>query len=197
MSCTCTRRQGDEPEHALPGRHGRHLRPGARALYGWLKENPSVRMLPVIEVNDASVLCRLPRLYSINGALSVDLGPGRRRSSGPPVLALAVRVVRERRRSVTRAGLCACGRRPPSGQTDIDHRPRFAGHASRPAPPRAVRGDGAWSGDRGAERRGAAGSADRLHTRFATCSAPRSRSAIAGSGVAERRALEMPEGARQ
>ena len=46
---------------------------GSQALYGWLKENPSVRMLPVTEVNDASVLCRLPRLCSINGGLSVDL----------------------------------------------------------------------------------------------------------------------------
>jgi acyl-CoA hydrolase len=46
---------------------------GSRELYGWLNENPSVRMLPVTEVNDASVLCRLPRLCSINGALSIDL----------------------------------------------------------------------------------------------------------------------------
>jgi acyl-CoA hydrolase len=46
---------------------------GSRELYRWLHENPSVRMLPVTEVNDASVLCRLPRLCSVNGALSIDL----------------------------------------------------------------------------------------------------------------------------
>jgi acyl-CoA hydrolase len=46
---------------------------GSRELYRWLHENASVRMLPVTEVNDASVLCRLPRLCSINGALAIDL----------------------------------------------------------------------------------------------------------------------------
>jgi acyl-CoA hydrolase len=46
---------------------------GSAKLYAWLDGNPSVRMLPVTEVNDASVLCRLPRLTSINGALSIDL----------------------------------------------------------------------------------------------------------------------------
>jgi acyl-CoA hydrolase len=46
---------------------------GSAKLYGWLDGNPSVRMLPVTEVNDASVLCRLPRLTSVNGALSIDL----------------------------------------------------------------------------------------------------------------------------
>jgi acyl-CoA hydrolase len=46
---------------------------GSQRLYRWLHDNPSVRILPVTEVNDASVLCRLPRLCSINGALSVDL----------------------------------------------------------------------------------------------------------------------------
>lgn len=46
---------------------------GSQALYRWLDGNPSVRILPVTEVNDASVLCRLPRLTSINGALSIDL----------------------------------------------------------------------------------------------------------------------------
>lgn len=46
---------------------------GSQELYTWLADNPAVRMLPVTEVNDASVLCRLPRLCSINGALSVDL----------------------------------------------------------------------------------------------------------------------------
>ena len=46
---------------------------GSSKLYGWLDGNPSVRMLPVTEVNGASVLARLPRLTSINGALSIDL----------------------------------------------------------------------------------------------------------------------------
>jgi acyl-CoA hydrolase len=46
---------------------------GSDALYRWLDGNPSVRMLPVTDVNDTSVLCRLPRLTSINGALAIDL----------------------------------------------------------------------------------------------------------------------------
>ncbi|MGH7339407.1 MAG: acetyl-CoA hydrolase/transferase C-terminal domain-containing protein, partial [Candidatus Rokuibacteriota bacterium] len=46
---------------------------GTSRLYGWLDGNPAVRMLPVTEVNDASVLSRLPRLTSVNGALSIDL----------------------------------------------------------------------------------------------------------------------------
>jgi acyl-CoA hydrolase len=46
---------------------------GSAKLYGWLDGNPSVRMLPVTEVNDVRVLCRLPRLTSVNGALSIDL----------------------------------------------------------------------------------------------------------------------------
>ena len=46
---------------------------GSAKLYAWLDGNPSVRMLPVTEVNDASVLCRLPGLTSMNGALSIDL----------------------------------------------------------------------------------------------------------------------------
>ena len=46
---------------------------GSSKLYGWLDGNPSVRILPVSEVNGASVLSRLPRLTSINGALSIDL----------------------------------------------------------------------------------------------------------------------------
>ena len=46
---------------------------GSSKLYGWLDDNPFVRMLPVCEVNGASVLSRLPRLTSINGALSIDL----------------------------------------------------------------------------------------------------------------------------
>jgi acyl-CoA hydrolase len=46
---------------------------GGADLYRWLDGNASVRMLPVSEVNDASALARLPRLTSINGALSIDL----------------------------------------------------------------------------------------------------------------------------
>ncbi len=46
---------------------------GSSTLYAWLDGNPSVRMLPVTEVNDAAVLSRLPRLTSVNGALSIDL----------------------------------------------------------------------------------------------------------------------------
>jgi acyl-CoA hydrolase len=46
---------------------------GSSKLYAWLDGNPSVRMLPVTEVNGASVLAQLPRLTSVNGALSIDL----------------------------------------------------------------------------------------------------------------------------
>lgn len=46
---------------------------GSEKLYRWLDGNPSMRMLPVTEINGPSVLCRLPRLTSINGALSIDL----------------------------------------------------------------------------------------------------------------------------
>jgi acyl-CoA hydrolase len=46
---------------------------GSSKLYGWLDGNSSVRMLPVTEVNGASVLSQLPRLTSVNGALSIDL----------------------------------------------------------------------------------------------------------------------------
>jgi acyl-CoA hydrolase len=46
---------------------------GSAKLYRWLDGNPFVRMLPVTEVNEPSVLCRLPRLTSVNGALSIDL----------------------------------------------------------------------------------------------------------------------------
>ena len=46
---------------------------GSQRLYRWLDGNPAVRMLPVTDVNGPSVLCRLPRLTSINGALSIDL----------------------------------------------------------------------------------------------------------------------------
>jgi len=46
---------------------------GSEELYRWLDGNPEVRMLPVTDVNGATVLERLPRLTSINGALSIDL----------------------------------------------------------------------------------------------------------------------------
>lgn len=46
---------------------------GSSKLYAWLDGNPNLRMLPVTEVNGASVLARLPRLTSVNGALSIDL----------------------------------------------------------------------------------------------------------------------------
>jgi len=46
---------------------------GSERLYRWLDGNPSVRMLPVTDVNEAAVLGRLPRLTSINGALAIDL----------------------------------------------------------------------------------------------------------------------------
>ena len=46
---------------------------GSRRLYRWLEGNAAVRILPVTDVNGPSVLCRLPRLTSINGALSIDL----------------------------------------------------------------------------------------------------------------------------
>jgi acyl-CoA hydrolase len=46
---------------------------GSEALYRWLDGNAEVRMLPVTDVNESGVLRQLPRLTSINGALSVDL----------------------------------------------------------------------------------------------------------------------------
>src|SRR5206468_3244231 len=46
---------------------------GSQTLYRWLDGNPSVRILPVTDVNETSVLQMLPRLTSINGALSIDL----------------------------------------------------------------------------------------------------------------------------
>ena len=46
---------------------------GSERLYRWLDGNAAVRMLPVTDVNDGWVLRQLPRLTSINGALSVDL----------------------------------------------------------------------------------------------------------------------------
>jgi acyl-CoA hydrolase len=46
---------------------------GSQKLYSWLDGNPSVRILPVTDVNESWVLRQLPRLTSINGALSIDL----------------------------------------------------------------------------------------------------------------------------
>jgi len=46
---------------------------GSERLYRWLDGNPAVRILPVTDVNESSVLQQLPRLTSINGALSIDL----------------------------------------------------------------------------------------------------------------------------
>ncbi len=46
---------------------------GSEALYRWLDGNQSVRMLPIADVNESAVLRQLPRLTSINGALSIDL----------------------------------------------------------------------------------------------------------------------------
>ena len=46
---------------------------GSDKLYRWLDGNPKVRILPVTDVNDGWVLRQLPRLTSINGALSIDL----------------------------------------------------------------------------------------------------------------------------
>ncbi len=46
---------------------------GSRELYDWLHENPSVRFLPIEEVNTPSIISRNRQMVSINGALSVDL----------------------------------------------------------------------------------------------------------------------------
>jgi acyl-CoA hydrolase len=46
---------------------------GSDDLYRWLDGNPLVRILPVTDVNGATVLERLPGLTSVNGALAVDL----------------------------------------------------------------------------------------------------------------------------
>jgi len=46
---------------------------GSERLYRWLDGNPEVRILPVTDVNESSVLRQLPRLTSINGALAIDL----------------------------------------------------------------------------------------------------------------------------
>ena len=62
---------------------------GSERLYRWLDGNPSVRILPVTDINDGWVLRQLPRLTSISGALAVDLAGqvaadsiGRRQYSG-------------------------------------------------------------------------------------------------------------------
>ena len=46
---------------------------GSERLYRWLDGNAAVRILPVTDVNESWVLRQLPRLTSINGALSIDL----------------------------------------------------------------------------------------------------------------------------
>jgi acyl-CoA hydrolase len=46
---------------------------GSRALYDWMHRNPEVRMLPVAQVNDPSIIRLNRRMVSVNGALAVDL----------------------------------------------------------------------------------------------------------------------------
>lgn len=46
---------------------------GSAELYRWLDGNAQVRILPVSAVNGPDVVCRLPRLTSVNGALAIDL----------------------------------------------------------------------------------------------------------------------------
>ncbi len=46
---------------------------GSKTLYQWMDRNPEVRMLPVGQVNDPSIIRRNRRMVSINGALAVDL----------------------------------------------------------------------------------------------------------------------------
>ncbi len=46
---------------------------GSKALYDWLDDNPVVRMLPVSAVNEPSVVSRMDKFVSVNGALAVDL----------------------------------------------------------------------------------------------------------------------------
>ncbi|MFN8543146.1 MAG: acetyl-CoA hydrolase/transferase C-terminal domain-containing protein [Candidatus Binatia bacterium] len=46
---------------------------GSADLYQWLDGNPEVRMLPVSDVNEPSLLRRLRRFVSVNAALAVDL----------------------------------------------------------------------------------------------------------------------------
>lgn len=46
---------------------------GSNELYRWMHRNPEVRLLPVMEVNDPSIIRRNRNMVSINGALAVDL----------------------------------------------------------------------------------------------------------------------------
>jgi acyl-CoA hydrolase len=46
---------------------------GTGAVYAWLDGNPDVCMLPVGAVNEPSLLRRMRRFVSVNGALAVDL----------------------------------------------------------------------------------------------------------------------------
>ncbi len=46
---------------------------GTSELYGWVHENPRVRMLRTEKTNDPSMICRQPAMTSINTALQVDL----------------------------------------------------------------------------------------------------------------------------
>jgi acyl-CoA hydrolase len=46
---------------------------GSRALYDWMHENPEVRLLPVMQVNDPAIIRQNRHMVSINGALAVDL----------------------------------------------------------------------------------------------------------------------------
>jgi acyl-CoA hydrolase len=46
---------------------------GSRALYDWMDDNKTVRMLPVAQVNDPAIIRRNRRMTSINGALAIDL----------------------------------------------------------------------------------------------------------------------------
>ncbi|MBI1813399.1 MAG: 4-hydroxybutyrate CoA-transferase [Deltaproteobacteria bacterium] len=46
---------------------------GSRALYDWMDDNKTVRMLPVAQVNDPAIIRRNRRMTSINGALAIDV----------------------------------------------------------------------------------------------------------------------------
>lgn len=46
---------------------------GGSALYDWMANNPDVRILPVMQVNDPAVIRQNRRMTSINGALAIDL----------------------------------------------------------------------------------------------------------------------------
>lgn len=47
---------------------------GTPELYDWLDNNPLVRFLPVELTNTPSIIAQHPKMISINGALTVDLG---------------------------------------------------------------------------------------------------------------------------